>query len=94
MTPSDELLTTTIREESGRLVATLYRRFGDFDVAEEAVQGAVVEALAVWRRDGTPDRPGAWLSTAAQRNAMDLLRARGRRERATQRLVETLARVR
>ena len=89
MTPSDELLTTTIREESGRLVATLYRRFGDFDVAEEAVQGAVVEALAVWRRDGTPDRPGAWLSTAAQRNAMDLLRARGRRERATQRLVET-----
>ena len=89
MTPSDELLATTIREESGRLVATLYRRFGDFDVAEEAVQGAVVEALSVWRRDGTPDRPGAWLSTAAHRNALDLLRARGRRDRATQRLTGT-----
>ncbi len=70
-------------------MAALYRRFGDFDVAEEAVQGAVVEALASWRRDGTPDRPGAWLATAAQRNAMDLLRSRGRRERATQLLAET-----
>ena len=89
MTPSDDLLAGTIREESGRLVAALYRRFGDFDVAEEAVQGAVVEALASWRRDGTPDRPGAWLATAAQRNAMDLLRSRGRRERATQLLAET-----
>ena len=89
MTPSDDQLAGTIREESGRLVAALYRRFGDFDVAEEAVQGAVVEALASWRRDGTPDRPGAWLATAAQRNAMDLLRSRGRRERATRLLAET-----
>ena len=89
MTASDELLATTIREEAGRLVAALYRRFGDFDVAEEAVQGAVVEALAVWRRDGTPDRPGAWLATAAQRNALDLLRARGRRDQATRRLAES-----
>ncbi|HET9423481.1 MAG TPA: DUF6596 domain-containing protein [Nocardioides sp.] len=89
MTGSDELLATTIREEAGRLVAALYRRFGDFDVAEEAVQGAVVEALAVWRRDGTPDRPGAWLATAAQRNALDLLRARGRRDKATRRLAES-----
>ena len=89
MTASDELLATTIREEAGRLVAALYRRFGDFDVAEEAVQGAVVEALAVWRRDGTPDRPAAWLTTAAQRNAVDLLRARGRRDRATERWSES-----
>jgi len=56
----------------------LYRRFGDFDVAEEAVQGAVVEALTAWRRDGTPERPGAWLTTAARRNALDLIRQRGR----------------
>jgi RNA polymerase sigma-70 factor (ECF subfamily) len=89
VTASDELLATAIREEAGRLVAALYRRFGDFDVAEEAVQGAVVEALAVWRRDGTPDRPGAWLATAAQRNALDLLRARGRLDRATRRLAES-----
>jgi RNA polymerase sigma-70 factor (ECF subfamily) len=92
VTPSDDLLATTIREESGRLVAALYRRYGDFDVAEEAVQGAVVEALTLWRRHGTPDRPGAWLSTAAQRNALDLFRARGRRERAAERLAEEPAR--
>jgi predicted RNA polymerase sigma factor len=77
---SDELLAATLREESGRLVAALYRRFGDFDIAEEAVQGAVVEALTAWRRDGTPERPGAWLTTAAQRNALDLIRSRGRQE--------------
>lgn len=83
---SDALLAATIREESGRLVTALYRRFGDFDVAEEAVQGAVVEALTVWRRDGTPRRPAAWLTTAAHRNALDLLRSRGRRDRAVERL--------
>ncbi len=86
MTSSDALLAATIREESGRLVTALYRRFGDFDVAEEAVQGAVVEAVAAWRRDGTPRRPGAWLSTAAQRNALDLLRSRGRQVRVAERL--------
>ena len=77
---SDDRLATTLREESGRLVAALYRRFRDFDIAEEAVQGAVVEALTAWRRDGTPDRPAAWLTTAAQRNALDLIRRRGRQE--------------
>ncbi len=88
MTASDALLAATIREESGRLVTALYRRFGDFDVAEEAVQGAVVEALTAWRRDGTPRRPGAWLTTAAQRNASDLLRSRGRQARAVGRLAD------
>ncbi|HKE71677.1 MAG TPA: sigma factor, partial [Nocardioidaceae bacterium] len=77
---SDDRLAATLREESGRLVAALYRRFRDFDIAEEAVQGAVVEALTAWRRDGTPDRPAAWLTTAAQRNALDLIRRRGRQE--------------
>lgn len=86
MTSSDGVLAATIREESGRLVTALYRRFGDFDVAEEAVQGAVVEAVTAWRRDGTPRRPAAWLTTAAQRNALDLLRSRGRRDRAVERL--------
>jgi RNA polymerase sigma-70 factor (ECF subfamily) len=87
VTTSDALLATTIRDESGRLVTSLYRRFGDFDVAEEAVQSAVAEALTAWRRDGAPRRPGAWLSTAAQRNALDLLRSRGRRARTAARLV-------
>ena len=53
-TPSstDGLLAQTLREESGPLVASLSRRFRDFDVAEEAVQSAVAEALVAWRRDG------------------------------------------
>ena len=49
----------------------LHRLPGDFDVAEEAVEDAVLEALGAWRRDGIPDRPGAWLQAAARRNALD-----------------------
>lgn len=78
MTTTDDLLARTLREEAGPLVARLSRRFGDFDVAEEAVQGAVVEALTSWRRDGPPVRAGAWLQVAATRNAMDALRLRDR----------------
>ena len=78
MTSPDDLLARTLREEAGPLVARLSRRFGDFDLAEEAVQGAVVEALTSWRRDGPPQRPGAWLQVAADRNAMDGMRLRDR----------------
>ena len=81
MTPTastDDLLARTLRAEAGPLVARLSRRYGDFDLAEEAVQGAVVEALSSWRRDGPPDRPGAWLHVAASRNAMDAMRHRDR----------------
>ncbi|MBJ7356983.1 DUF6596 domain-containing protein [Nocardioides sp.] len=78
MTSTDRLLAQTLREEAGPLVASLSRRFGDFDVAEEAVQSAVAEALTSWRRDGPPSRPAAWLHTAASRNAMDALRRRDR----------------
>jgi RNA polymerase sigma-70 factor (ECF subfamily) len=77
-TATDDLLARTLREEAGPLVARLSRRFGDFDLAEEAVQGAVVEALTSWRRDGPPQRPGAWLQVAATRNAMDGMRHRDR----------------
>ena len=59
-------------------MASLQRTIGDFDVAEEAVQEAVVEALRAWRVGGVPDRPGAWLHTAARRNALDRLRREGR----------------
>ena len=57
MTSTDDLLARTLREEAGPLVARLSRRFGDFDLAEEAVQAAVVEALSSWRRDGPPGSP-------------------------------------
>jgi RNA polymerase sigma-70 factor (ECF subfamily) len=78
--PTDGLLARVLRDESGPLVARLSRRFGNFALAEEAVQTAVVEALTSWRRGGPPDNPAAWLQVAAQRNAIDGVR-RGSRQR-------------
>jgi RNA polymerase sigma factor (sigma-70 family) len=77
---TDGLLARTLREESGLLVARLARRFRDFDLAEEAVQSAVAEALESWRRTGPPDNPAAWLQTAARHNALDLVRRRTRQD--------------
>jgi RNA polymerase sigma-70 factor, ECF subfamily len=62
------------REESGRTVATLIRVFGDFDIAEEAVQEAFVVALERWPRDGVPVNPGAWITATARNRAIDRLR--------------------
>jgi RNA polymerase sigma factor (sigma-70 family) len=50
------------------------RVLGDFDLAEEVVQETLLVALERWPRDGIPDRPGAWLTTAARRRAIDLIR--------------------
>ena len=61
-------------------MARLARQFHDFDLAEEAVQTAVAEALESWRRDGAPDNPAAWLQTAARHNALDLVRRRTRQD--------------
>ena len=84
--PVDSLLAQVLREEAGPLVARLSRRHGDFDLAEEAVQSAVLEAVTAWRRHGAPDNPAAWLTVAAQRNALDAVRRavrqRGLAERA------------
>src|SRR5215210_215286 len=62
------------REEWGRLVAALIRTTGDWDLAEDCVQGAFERALATWPRDGIPRRPGAWLTTTARNLAYDRLR--------------------
>ncbi|HKF74953.1 MAG TPA: DUF6596 domain-containing protein [Candidatus Dormibacteraeota bacterium] len=61
------------REEAGHLIATLVRSLGDFDLAEEGVQEAVVQALVHWPRDGIPTRPAAWLLTVARRRALNRL---------------------
>jgi RNA polymerase sigma-70 factor (ECF subfamily) len=53
------------REEAGHVTAALIRRFGDFELAEDCVQDALLAALEAWARDGVPKRPGAWLTTAA-----------------------------
>ena len=62
------------REEWGRVVATLIRTTGDWDLAEECAQQAFERALETWPRDGIPRRPGAWLTTTARNLARDRLR--------------------
>ncbi len=74
----DAALARIVRREAGLIVAQLQRRLGNFDIAEEAVQEAIIIALRTWRRDGAPANPGGWLSLAARRRAIDLLRKRSR----------------
>lgn len=78
----DARLAEMVREERGRLVASLVRVLGDWEVAEELVQEALVTALETWPRDGVPRNPGAWLLTTARHRAIDRLRRDARyRER-------------
>ena len=62
------------REESGRVVATLVRLFGDIDLAEEMVQEAFLVASERWPQTGLPPNPGGWLTTTARNRAIDRLR--------------------
>jgi RNA polymerase sigma factor (sigma-70 family) len=61
-------------EEAGRLTAALTKQLGNFDLAEECVQDALVSALEHWPREGLPHNPGAWLMTTARRKGIDRLR--------------------
>jgi RNA polymerase sigma-70 factor (ECF subfamily) len=67
-------LEQVFREEWGRVVATLVGLLGDFDLAEEAAQEAFAIAAARWPREGTPEKPGAWLTTTARNRAIDRIR--------------------
>ena len=72
-----------VRSEYPRILATLIRVTGDVDLAEDAVQEAVLRALQTWPRDGVPDEPRAWLTVVARRCAIDRIRrdvARDRKE--------------
>ena len=62
------------REEYGRLIASLVRRFGDLDIAEDAAGEALVVALQTWPESGTPPNPGGWLTTTATHKAIDRIR--------------------
>jgi RNA polymerase sigma-70 factor (ECF subfamily) len=64
------------RGEAGRVIAMLIGRFGDFGVAEDAWQDALVAALEHWPAEGIPPNPGGWLMTAARRKALDQVRRR------------------
>ena len=76
------------REESGRAIATLVRRFGDIDLAEEAVQEAFVEAVRRWPAEGIPPSPAGWVITTARNRAIDRLRRESTRD---QRAPEAMA---
>ena len=62
----------------GRIVATLIRQFGDFDVAEESAQEAFAAAVDQWRRDGVPEIPRAWIIQTAKHKAIDRIRRQNR----------------
>ena len=72
--PVSAAVTRAFREERAIVLATLIRQAGDFQLAEDAVQDAFEAAVTVWRRDGVPANPGAWITTAARRRAIDRLR--------------------
>ena len=86
-----DALAETLRIEGGRVLATLIRWTGDIDLAEDAVQDAILIALERWPRDGAPSNPAAWLTTAARRRALDRLRREANRttkERAAVHLLD------
>src|SRR5882757_2359248 len=67
-------------EEWARVVASLTRRFGDLDIAEEAAAEAFATAVGRWPADGVPPNPGAWLTTTANRKAIDRIRRENKRD--------------
>lgn len=68
------------REEYGRVVASLARRFGDLDIAEDAAAEALLTALEKWPVDGVPPNPGGWLTTTAGNRAIDRIRRESLRD--------------
>jgi RNA polymerase sigma-70 factor (ECF subfamily) len=68
------------REEYGRIVASLVRRFGDIDIAEEAAGEALLVAVERWPADGVPPNPGGWLTTTAANRAIDKIRRESHRD--------------
>lgn len=68
------------REEYGRVIASLVRRFGDIDIAEETAGEALVAALQKWPESGVPSNPGGWLTTTASHRAIDRIRREKQRD--------------
>jgi RNA polymerase sigma-70 factor (ECF subfamily) len=78
------------RAESRRVLATLIRLLGDFDLAEEALHDAFAAAAEQWRRDGAPANPRAWLVSAGRFKAIDRFRRRARFDASLTELAERL----
>jgi RNA polymerase sigma-70 factor, ECF subfamily len=69
-----EAITHAARQDGGRVLAVLARRFNDLDLADEAVQEALIEATRAWRASGIPQNPSGWLMAVARRKGLDRLR--------------------
>ncbi|MEA2211782.1 MAG: polymerase sigma-70 factor, subfamily [Solirubrobacteraceae bacterium] len=72
--PAAAAAARAFRDDRASVLATLIRHVGDFQLAEDALQDAFASAIVAWPRDGVPDNPRAWLTTAARRRAIDRLR--------------------
>ena len=80
MADAAEPIERIFREEYGRVVASLVRRFGDIDIAEEAASEALLVALEKWPTDGVPPNPGGWLTTTAGNKGIDKIRREQQRD--------------
>lgn len=82
MLPNAQVTNSTVdavyRSDWGRIVATLIRQFGDFELAEDAAQEAFTAAVDQWRTDGVPESPSAWIIQTAKHKAIDRLRRQTR----------------
>src|SRR5208282_4959127 len=85
-----ELLDSLYRMDSGRILATLIRLLGDFDLAEEAMHEAFAAALSLWPKSGVPGNPRPWLISTARFKAIDTLRRRARFDASQDELVRYL----
>ena len=86
MPETQSVVEAVFRQESGRIIATLIRIAGSFDLAEEAMQEAFASALASWPAKGLPENPAAWITAVAHRKLID----HGRRERTRREKQEPL----
>ncbi len=87
-----DYIAQTFQQEAGRVIAALYASLRDLELVEDALQDALVLALEHWPVDGVPPNPGAWITTAARRKAIDRLRREQRlnRKKASLRLLMEL----
>src|SRR5215472_13212558 len=85
-----ESLDSIYQAESGRILATLIRLLGDFELAEDAVHDAFAAALEQWPKGGMPENPRAWLISTGRFKAIDLLRRRARFDASQEKIAEQL----
>ncbi len=85
-----ETVDSVYRSDSRRVLATLIRLLGDFDLAEEAMHDAFIAAVEQWQREGVPKNPAAWLISTGRFKAIDAMRRRARFDASLGEIVKQL----